>query len=93
MAADGAELFGHPAHLAALDAVAAAGLPVTFLRAPRGLMDEPEGLYPLDAVTAAATRLPRLAPYDVEDVNHYTITMGAAGAATVAEQVRALLSS
>ncbi|MCH1868516.1 alpha/beta fold hydrolase [Nocardioides sp. CFH 31398] len=88
MAADGAELFGHPAHLAALDAVAEAQVPVTFLRAPRGLMDEPEPLYPTAAVEAAAERLPLLAAYDVEDVNHYTILLSPAGALTVAERLR-----
>ncbi|WP_299057461.1 alpha/beta hydrolase [uncultured Nocardioides sp.] len=88
MAADGAELFGHPGHLAALDAVAEAGLPLTFLRAPRGLMDEPEPLYPTAAVEAAAERLPLLAAYDVEDVNHYTIVMAPGGARTVADRLR-----
>lgn len=88
MAADGAELFGHPGHLAALDAVAEAELPLTFLRAPRGLMDEPEPLYPTAAVEAAAERLPLLAAYDVEDVNHYTILMAPGGARTVADRLR-----
>jgi lipase len=88
MAADGAELFGHPAHLAALDVVAEAGIPVTFLRAPRGLMDEPTPLYPTAAVESAAERLPLLAAYDVEDVNHYTILLTPAGALTVADRLR-----
>lgn len=51
-----------------------AGTP--FLRAERGLLDEPTPLYP--------ERLPGLAVHTVPDTNHYSILFGDAGATAVA---------
>ncbi|HEX6968967.1 MAG TPA: alpha/beta hydrolase [Micromonosporaceae bacterium] len=76
----------------ALPGVEPAPLPVpaVFLRAPRGLLNEPEPLYP----AGYATRwLPGVTEVEVSDVNHYTITLGPVGAAAVAAAVRAATHS
>ncbi|WP_030435478.1 alpha/beta fold hydrolase [Actinoplanes subtropicus] len=49
------------------------------LGAPRGLQDEPTGMYPLPILQAAGAEM-------VPDVNHYTILLGA-GAAHVAKRI------
>jgi hypothetical protein len=56
---------------------------IPFLVAPRGLMNEPVGLYSREAVTTWSSLLPGLNVTFVEDVNHYTILMGEKGADTV----------
>jgi pimeloyl-ACP methyl ester carboxylesterase len=72
------------------DAVAAlADQPLTFLRAPRGLQDEPPGLYP--EALLRGYDLPGLRWTTVPDVNHYTILLSARGADAVAGAVRGLL--
>jgi lipase len=65
--------------------------PVTFLRAPRGLLDEPGGLYPEPVVTGWLAAHPRVARIDVPDVNHYTVTLGPGGARRSAAAVLAAL--
>jgi pimeloyl-ACP methyl ester carboxylesterase len=52
------------------------------LGAPRGLQDEPTGMYPAELLAAAGAEM-------VPDVNHYTILLGA-GAAHVAGRIAAL---
>lgn len=67
------------------------GLPrVHFLRAPRGLLDEPGGFYPEQDLTEFAGR----AGFVVEQTpeNHYSLLMGDAGAALVARAVRAAVA-
>lgn len=91
LATDIQQLAGGPAHDAGLAALREHGTPVTFLRAPRGLMDEPGGLYPSDVAAGLAAQVPQLHAVEVEDVNHYTVLLGGQGAATVADEVRALL--
>src|SRR5581483_5832298 len=79
--ADGADVLvaGEAAHRIAVDAVV--------LRAPRGLLDQPEPLIPGDLATSWAGEDPgRRNVVDVDDVNHYSIVMGR-GAATVAAAV------
>ena len=61
--------------------------PVTFLRAPRGLLDEPGGLYPEPAVSDWLAAHPRVRRIEVPGVNHYTITLGPAGAERTARAV------
>lgn len=62
-------------HGAARTAVAA-GVPTTLLWAPRGLLNEEQGLYDPDRL--AALNLPAgLATRQIEDVNHYTILLDA----------------
>jgi pimeloyl-ACP methyl ester carboxylesterase len=86
--ADAAELYGPDWYLDALSAVDA---PVTFLRAPRGLLNEPEGLY-APGRADAETRLRGLRLVEVGDVNHYTIVLGEAGASAVAAEVQRAIS-
>jgi lipase len=69
-------------------------VPAELLRAPRGLQDEPSPLIAPDLAQAWADAAPgQRRVLSVPDVNHYTIVMGAAGAASVAHAiVRALQS-
>jgi lipase len=63
------------------------GLPIVFLRAPRGLLDQPGGMYPPETVAEWEARLPRLAASEVAGVNHYTIIMAEPGISAVAAAV------
>jgi lipase len=87
MAADHAELFVNGPIDLAWPRVQAA---VTFLRAPRGLQNEPGGLYPEQALAHWRAGHPNVVSREVDGVNHYTITLGEAGAdavsAAIAEQ-------
>jgi lipase len=65
--------------------------PVTWLVAPRGLMDEVPPLYPAAARDHWLAAYPDLPPVDVEDVNHYTIVMLQRGIDQVVPHVRAAL--
>jgi pimeloyl-ACP methyl ester carboxylesterase len=60
-------------------------VPATFLRAERGLLDQPEPLYPPGW---PQRWLPGAEESTVAGVNHYTITLGPAGAAAVVAAVR-----
>ncbi|MDB4942382.1 MAG: alpha/beta hydrolase [Labilithrix sp.] len=82
------ELFGSETGEAAL-----AQLPrrTTILTAPRGLVDDPPGLYPPAVVERWRATLPAARIVTVDDVNHYTIVMSARGARVVADELRALL--
>ena len=75
MADDTAELHRGPSLLKALDELA---VETVVLRAPRGLLDEPGGLYAPGYLDAWAEKLPALAVREIPDVNHYTIVMGGA---------------
>ncbi len=88
---DAAELVGGTEYDAWLAALGASGVPVSFLRAPRGLMDEPQALYEPGAADRVADLLPNLRAGEVAGVNHYTVVMAPEGAAVVADAVRALL--
>jgi lipase len=74
------------------DALAALPMPVSFIRAPRGLMNEPRGLYPASTVEAWEARMPGLTTYDIADVNHYTIVMARRGADEVAAVIRSAMA-
>ncbi len=91
LATDIQQLAGGAAHDAGLAALRAQGTPVTFLRAPRGLMDEPGGLYPPEAPAGLTERVPQLRVVEVDAVNHYTVLLGGPGAGVVAAEVRAVL--
>lgn len=69
-------------------AVADVAVPAVLVLAERGMLDGPEPLYPADAVDALATQTGRLEIIRVPDTNHYTVCMGPAGAAVIAQQVR-----
>lgn len=62
-------------------------VPITFLRAPRGLQDEPGGLYPEAGLDLFREDHPAFHWRNVPDVNHYTITLGDAGAAQVSAAI------
>ena len=64
--------------------LASRSAPTTVLRAPNGLMGTPPPLIP-DEIVAA---LPQHRWVTVPDTNHYTILLGPAGAAAVADAVR-----
>ncbi|MBV1853133.1 alpha/beta hydrolase [Catellatospora sp. NEAU-YM18] len=58
--------------------------PIKVLWAPRGLLDEPTGLYRAETLAEVPNEL-------VPDVNHYTILIGEQGAAVVAAHIRELV--
>ncbi|SEC06777.1 Pimeloyl-ACP methyl ester carboxylesterase [Paramicrobacterium humi] len=66
---------------------------IPLLAAPRGLQDEPVPLYASDDLDRWRSAIPRLRPRIIEDVNHYTIVMGARGADAVAAALRDQLAS
>jgi lipase len=60
----------------------------TFLRAPRGLFDQPEALYPAEDARLWSDRLPLLRTADVDDVNHYTILYDPRAIAVITAELR-----
>lgn len=62
--------------------------PAIFLRAQRGLQDQPEALFSAPWAAHWAEQLPALIARDIPDSNHFTILMSAEGAAQVAEELR-----
>lgn len=87
VAADSADSARGDALPAALAWTAETGLPITFLRAPRGLLDQPGGMYPAASVAEWSARLPGLTASEVSGVNHYTIIMAEPGISAVAAAV------
>jgi len=85
--ADGADLLDVAAVRRAFLALAC---PTVVVRAPRGLLDEPNPLLPEAAVAEAKTALPHLADVVVPDTNHYQLVLGDREAKTVADQLRLL---
>lgn len=80
------ELLEHAGHTAAVRSLAEQ--PVTFVRAPRGLLDQPEALYSPDVVDSWQRELPGWRVVEASDANHYTVVMAPAGAALVARVIR-----
>ncbi|MET0865648.1 MAG: alpha/beta hydrolase [Nakamurella sp.] len=72
--------------LAALDGLPT---PTPFLRAERGMADEPVGLYPPEWIDGWQQRVPAVQVRDVLGVNHYTILFNDIGVSAVAAAVRA----
>lgn len=68
-------------------------MPLHFVRAPRGLLDQPEPLYPPSQVEHWRHEIPQLVVHEASDVNHYTIVMTAAGVHAVAPVVRGVLEA
>jgi lipase len=64
--------------------------PARLLVVSRGLLDQPPGLYPEEALARWRSRLPLLTIDEVPHLNHYTIMLHPSGAARVAESIRAL---
>ncbi|MDO5675944.1 MAG: alpha/beta hydrolase [Propionibacteriaceae bacterium] len=71
-----------------LEALTNLAVPATFLRAPRGMIDDPGGLFSAEYAAEWAAKLPGLAVVNVPGVNHYTITLSDHGAAAVADAVQ-----
>ncbi|GAA1448322.1 hypothetical protein GCM10009641_76090 [Mycobacterium cookii] len=90
MAADTADLVSGTALTGAL---ARLRHPALLLTAPRGLLDEAPGLYESGRLAQMLAGVRLISSREVEDVNHYTITMGARGAACVAEAVHTALAA
>jgi pimeloyl-ACP methyl ester carboxylesterase len=70
-----------------LRAVHEATAPTLLLWAPRGLRDEPGGLYTAERLAAAGLDPARVRTEMVDDVNHYTILLGEHGARAVADRL------
>lgn len=74
----------------AADAAYRLTVPARALCAPRGLVNDPKPMQPLELVRAWAAENPSLREAAlISDVNHYTITLGAKGAAAVADAIAA----
>jgi pimeloyl-ACP methyl ester carboxylesterase len=67
--------------------------PVTFIRAPRGILNETPGLYSNDLVKQLTAEHPHLRAVLIDDVNHYTLSTSERGAKLVAEEIRGVLTS
>jgi pimeloyl-ACP methyl ester carboxylesterase len=65
-------------------------MPARLLWARRGLLDEDQGLYDEDRLTAAGLDRERVPATLVPDVNHYTVLLSRHGAETVADAVAEL---
>lgn len=61
--------------------------PVSLVRAPRNLLDEPTPLFPDAIVEQTRSRLPQLVDRIVPDVNHYTLLLSPRGADAIAASV------
>jgi pimeloyl-ACP methyl ester carboxylesterase len=61
--------------------------PAVLLRAPRGLQDEPDGLYQPADLDRWQAEHPAFSWQNVENVNHYTITLGDTGAVRVSATI------
>ncbi len=61
--------------------------PLSLLRAPRGLLNQPVGMLPDELAAAWARRLPALEDEVVDDCNHYTILFDDRCASLVAEHL------
>jgi pimeloyl-ACP methyl ester carboxylesterase len=64
--------------------------PTVFLHAERGLLDQPDGLYPHALMVEHTKAFPDLDVRHVADVNHYTILLAEPGAAVVRDTIREL---
>lgn len=65
--------------------------PTVLMRSPRGVLNEPQGLYSDEVGADYAQRVPLLEDELVEGTNHFTILMSTRGAERVARRVREAL--
>ena len=70
------------------DALVGLPMPISFIRSPRGLLNQAPGLYSASTLRAWEDRMPNLTTHDIADVNHYTIVMARRGAEEVLAVVR-----
>ena len=66
--------------------------PVTFIRAPRGLLNDKPGLYSNDLMKDVVASHPNVRDVLIDDVNHYTLSTSERGAKLVAEEIRGVLT-
>jgi pimeloyl-ACP methyl ester carboxylesterase len=83
--ADGADVLADERTHRAVSEAVAHGVPVEFLWASRGLLDEPQGLY--DERRLAALEVPSEVRVTAVDANHYTIVLEEKGVAAVADAI------
>lgn len=84
--ADGADVLADPATLAAARRCTELGVPVDFVWAGRGLLDEAQGLY--DEQRIAQLDLPEeVVVTPVPDANHYSVILDRAGTTAVADAI------
>ncbi len=62
--------------------------PVTFVRAPRGILNETPGLYADEVVTDLEQRFHNVRCVLIDDVNHYTLSLSERGANATAAEIR-----
>jgi lipase len=84
IAANIVQLTGEDGYREALSAIR---VPLSFLHAPRGLLDETPPLYSAELVAEAQRLAPGLRISEADNVNHYTIVMSERGAQQVARLV------
>lgn len=65
--------------------------PITFIRAPRGILNESPGLYSDEIANDLDERLPNFDSVLIDDVNHYTVTTSERGAMATAAEIRKVL--
>lgn len=82
--ADGGAVIVDPDGARAIERVA---VPTDFLWCPRGLLDEPDGLYPEAYVGEVEARLGHVSATLAADTNHYTIVTADVGASVVADAI------
>lgn len=75
------------------DALAGVRRPARMLTVPRGLQDEPPGLYAPEHLERVLAESPGVVHERVDGFNHYTIVMSEAGAEAVAAVVREELAA
>lgn len=89
--ADGADVLADERTHRAVSEVVAHGVPVEFLWAHRGLLDEAQGLY--DDGRLAALDVPAEVRVTAVDANHYTIVLQDKGVAAVADAIERQLDA
>jgi len=83
--ADGAQHVLEPTLIE--DALRSVACPITLLRAPRNLLNEPTPMLPESAVAPWRQLLDDFADEVVDDTNHYTLMLGDRGARRIAQVV------
>ncbi|EAR25125.1 hypothetical protein A20C1_01016 [marine actinobacterium PHSC20C1] len=87
---DALQLSGDTRYRAALDTLS---MPVHFIRAPRGLLNQVPALYSPEQCVDWRSELPHVKFHEAPDVNHYTITLAQRGADFVAGVMGELLAN
>jgi hypothetical protein len=82
---DGREILTRAADFAAARGPLA--VPTLLILAPKGLFGQPPGLLPAEAVADARRRRSDIPVETVADANHYTLSLDARYAATVARRI------